>query len=226
MATGKFVAYYRVSTVRQGRSGLGLEAQRHAVREFLDGGRWKLVGEHVEVESGRRGERTELQNALATCRLHRATLVVAKLDRLSRDAAFLLTLRDSQVEFIAVDMPDANRLTVGIMAMIAEHEAEAISARTRAALAAARRRGVKLGNPEHLDQRARRKGTAASAQERSRKAEQRALDLAAVVTELKRGGAGSLRELAKGLNERGIPAARGGVWSAAQVQRIVARLER
>ena len=226
MATGKFVAYYRVSTVRQGRSGLGLEAQRHAVREFLDGGRWKLVGEHVEVESGRRRERTELQNALATCRLHRATLVVAKLDRLSRDAAFLLTLRDSQVEFIAVDMPDANRLTVGIMAMIAEHEAEAISARTRAALAAARRRGVKLGNPAHLDQRARRKGTAASAQKRSRGAEQRALDLAPVVTELRREGAGSLRGLAHGLNERGIPAARGGVWSAAQVQRIVARLER
>src|SRR6478752_175451 len=153
MATGKFVAYYRVSTARQGRSGLGLEAQRHAVAEYLNGGRWKLVAEHIEIESGRKNERTELRAALSACRLHRATLVVAKLDRLSRDAAFLLTLRDSGVNFVAVDMPDANRLTVGIMAMIAEHEAEAISARTRAALAAAKRRGVRLGNPTHLDRR-------------------------------------------------------------------------
>src|SRR4051812_47360486 len=109
MAQGKFVSYLRVSTARQGRSGLGLEAQRHAVADYLNGGRWRLVGEHVEVESGRNVARVELQRALAACRLHGATLIVAKLDRLSRNAAFLLTLRDSGVEFVAADMPAANR---------------------------------------------------------------------------------------------------------------------
>lgn len=115
----KVVAYYRVSAERQGRSGLGLEAQRKAVGDYLPGGRWTLVAEHTEVESGKVNDRPELQKALADCRLHGATLVVAKLDRLSRDAAFLLTLRDAGVEITAADMPDANRLTVGIMAMIA-----------------------------------------------------------------------------------------------------------
>jgi DNA invertase Pin-like site-specific DNA recombinase len=222
---GKFVAYYRVSTARQGRSGLGLEAQRHVVAEYLNGGRWKLVAEHIEIESGRKNERTELRAALSACRLHRATLVVAKLDRLSRNAGFLLTLRDSGVEFVAVDMPDANRLTVGIMAMIAEHEAEAISARTRAALAAAKRRGIKLGNPGHLDRKARRKGTTASALVRSATAQQRAMDLAPIVEDLRDDGAASLRDLARGLNERNIPAARGGEWTAVQVKRLLARLE-
>jgi DNA invertase Pin-like site-specific DNA recombinase len=151
--------------------------------------------------------------------------VVAKLDRLSRDAGFLLTLRDSGVEFVAVDMPDANRLTVGIMAMIAEHEAEAISARTRAALAAAKRRGVKLGNPAHLDRKARRKGTAASAVVRRAAAQQRAMDLAPIVEDLRGDGAVSLHELARGLNHRGIPAPRGGAWMAAQVKRLLARLD-
>lgn len=225
MAKGNFVAYYRVSTARQGRSGLGLEAQRKAVRDYLDGGRWRLVAEFVEVESGRKAERPELHKALAACRLRRAALVVAKLDRLARNAAFLLALRDSGVEFVAVDMPDANRLTVGIMAMIAEHEREMISARTKAALAAARRRGVKLGNPAHLDRRARRKGTAASAAVRRAEADQRARDLAPILAELRRGGAVSLRAIARGLNERGIPTARGGGWGPVQVRRLLTRLE-
>jgi DNA invertase Pin-like site-specific DNA recombinase len=225
VAAGKFVAYLRVSTARQGRSGLGLEAQRHAVTEFLNGGRWTLVAEHVEVESGRRKDRPELQRALASCRIHGATLVVAKLDRLSRNAAFLLALRDSGVEFVAADLPGANRLTVGILAMVAEQEAEAISARTKAALAAAKRRGVVLGAPAHLTRRARLLGTKASAVVRSTQAAQRAADLAPIITELRAAGAQSLRELAAGLNAHRLPTVRGGEWSAAQVQRLLTRLQ-
>lgn len=224
MSNGKFVAYQRVSTARQGRSGLGLEAQRYAVAEFLNGGRWRLIAEHVEIESGRRNERPELQRALSACRLHGATLVVAKIDRLSRDAAFLLTLRDSGVDFVAADLPGANRLTVGILAMVAETEAEAISARTKAALAAAKRRGVILGNPAHLTRRARLQGTVASAQVRSARSAQRAADLAPIIGELRAAGAQSLRELASGLNARGLPTSRGGEWSATQVQRLLMQL--
>ena len=219
----KVVAYYRVSTERQGRSGLGLEAQRKAVLDYLNGGRWTLVAEHTEVESGKHNDRPELAKALADCRLHGATLVVAKLDRLSRDAAFLLTLRDAGVEITAADMPDANRLTVGIMAMIAEHERDAISARTKAALAAAKARGVALGNPTHLDSNARRLGTTASARVRSARAAQRARDAAATIAELRAAGARSLRDFARGLNDKHVPAGRGGVWHPASVRRLLAR---
>jgi DNA invertase Pin-like site-specific DNA recombinase len=223
MAAGKFVAYFRVSTKRQGRSGLGLEAQQEAVRAYLNGGSWRLVAEFVEVESGRVNDRPELSAALAACRIHGATLVVAKLDRLSRDAAFLLTLRDAGVEFVAVDMPEANRMTVGIMAVIAEHERETISARTKAALAAARRRGVRLGNPENLTNRARRKGTAMSAEVRGEKADQRAQDLASVVVPLRNRGA-SLREIMRALEAQEIPTPRGGAWTPTAVRRLLDRI--
>ena len=224
MAQGKFVSYLRVSTTRQGRSGLGLEAQRQAVSDHLNGGRWKLVAEFVEIESGRSNERAELHKALAACRLHQATLIIAKIDRLSRNAGFLLTLRDTGVEFVAADLPAANRLTVGILAMVAEAEAEAISVRTKAALAAAKRRGVRLGNPAHLDRRARLKGSEASSVVRRALAAQRARDLAPVIAELRAEGAVSLRELARGLNARGFPTTRGSTWTAAQVQRLLARV--
>lgn len=224
MAQGKFVAYYRVSTARQGRSGLGLEGQKQAVGEYLNGGRWKLVSEYVEVESGTNNARVELQRALAACRLHGATLIIAKLDRLSRNASFLLSLRDAGVEFVAADMSGANRMTVGIMAMVAENEAEAISARTKAALAAAKRRGAKLGTPENLTIKARRQGAAASADVRSAKAAQRAQDLAPIIADLRRDGATSLRDIARELNAQGWTTARGGEWTAIQVQRVLARL--
>lgn len=222
MAEGRFVAYYRVSTARQGRSGLGLEAQRQSVADFLNGGSWRLVGEFVEVESGKRNDRPELVRALASCRVHGATLVVAKLDRLSRNAAFLLTLRDAGIEFVAVDVPGANRLTIGVLAVVAEAEREAISARTKAALAAAKARGKRLGNPAHLNLAARRLGTRASAKARQARAAQRTRDIAPIVEDLRAKGATSLRQLAGRMNEARIPAPRGGNWTAAQVRRVLA----
>jgi DNA invertase Pin-like site-specific DNA recombinase len=116
---GKFVAYYRVSTDRQGQSGLGLEAQRSAVLTYLDGGSWTMVAEFTEVESGKRADRPQLAAALAACKKHKAKLVIAKLDRLSRNLAFIATLMDSGVEFVAVDNPHANKLTVHILAAVA-----------------------------------------------------------------------------------------------------------
>jgi DNA invertase Pin-like site-specific DNA recombinase len=138
MAEGRFVAYYRVSTERQGRSGLGLEARKTAVRDFLDRGRWRLVGEYVEVESGNRNDRPQLNKALHHAKVTGSRLVIARLDRLSRNAAFLLTLRDSGVRFVCADMPDATELVIGIMAQVAQYERERISERTKAALAARR----------------------------------------------------------------------------------------
>ena len=143
----QIVSYLRVSTARQGASGLGLEAQRAAVASFAMGSSHTVLTEFVEVESGSKSVRPQLNAALATCRLHRATLVIAKLDRLARNVAFIANLMDGGVEFVACDMPHANRLTLHLLAAIAEHEREMISQRTRAALQAAKARGVKLGNP-------------------------------------------------------------------------------
>ena len=143
--TGNYVAYYRVSTDRQGQSGLGLDAQRAAVANYMNDGDWKLLDTFTEVESGRKNDRPELAKALELCRRRRATLVIAKLDRLARNVAFIANLMDANVDLIAVDMPQANRLTLHIMAAMAEHEAAAVSQRTGAALQAAKERGRKLG---------------------------------------------------------------------------------
>ena len=143
MAQEFFVAYYRVSTARQGRSGLGLEAQKKAVTDFLNGGSWQLTSEFVEVESGKSDDRPELEQALAMCDLSGATLVVAKLDRLSRNLAFLAKLQESGAKFVAADMPEANELTIHIMAAVAQAERKAISLRTKEALAAAKARPSK-----------------------------------------------------------------------------------
>lgn len=223
------VAYYRVSTAKQGRSGLGLEAQRHAIADYLRGSQSKLVGEFTEVESGRKNDRAELQRALAVCRLRGATLVVAKLDRLSRSAAFILnTIADSGAEFVAVDMPQATKLTVTIMAGVAEDEADKISARTKAALAEVKRRpdAPKLGgHPERLTAAGIRKGAKASAALRVQAAANFASDLAPIVIELRRAGARSLRDIARGLNAHAWPTPRGtGEWAPAQVRRVLARM--
>src|SRR5215831_21402287 len=165
--TGRFVAYYRVSTARQGKSGLGLEAQRAAVSDHLNGGSWQLLAEFTEVESGKRSDRPKLAEALKACRLKGAKLIIAKLDRLARNVAFISNLMESNVEFEAVDFPQANRLTIHILAAVAEHEAKVISERTRAALAAAKRRGVKLGGYRagaKLTAKARQAGYAARAE--------------------------------------------------------------
>ena len=221
MAT-KFVAYLRVSTTQQGRSGLGLEAQRDTVQQFVAGRGVIIAPEYVEVESGKRNERPELLKALKQCKLTGATLVVAKLDRLSRNAAFLMTMRDSGVQFVAADMPEANTLTIGIMAVMAQHEREMISQRTKAALAASKARGTKLGGKRANSPDV----TLYQAQATSAKvAKANALagELKDTLEALKGEGL-SLAAMAQRLNEAGIKSSRGGLWSATTVMRVVNRL--
>jgi DNA invertase Pin-like site-specific DNA recombinase len=220
MAQGKFVTYLRVSTDKQGRSGLGIEAQRAAVSAFLNGGNWEVCGEYLEIESGKRADRPKLAEAMRACRQHRATLLIAKLDRLSRDAHFLLGLEKAGVEFVAADMPTANRLTVGIMAMVADEERRMISARTKAALQAAKARGTILGGDRgyRITDAAREAGIAAV----KAKASARAADLLPIIREIQAGGAG-LREIARQLTERGIPTSRGSAaWTPTAVSRVIA----
>ncbi|ADW67346.1 recombinase family protein [Granulicella tundricola] len=222
MANGKFISYLRVSTARQGASGLGLEAQREAVSRYLNGGRWTLVQEVMEVESGKRNDRPAIAEALRLCRLHKATLVIAKLDRLARNVHFISSLMKTGVDFIACDFPEANRLTVHILAAVAEHEATMISARTKAALEVAKERGVTLGGMRgNLGRMASMAshGTQRSAIVRADRASKRSADLLPVINELQRGGLRTLREIAEGLNSAGISTARGGKWSATQVMR-------
>ena len=222
MAEGRFVSYLRVSTERQGRSGLGLEAQRKAVEDFLNGGSWKLIAEFVEVESGKRDDRPRLAEALALCRLHNAVLVIAKLDRLSRDAHFLLGLQKAGVRFVAADMPEANEMVVGIMAVVAQAERKMISARTKAALAAAKARGKQLGNPGNL--RNQDAGRVRGRIRRTAMVQERTKDLVPIIADIQAAGAASLRQIAAGLDARGIPTARGMQrWSAVQVKRVMER---
>lgn len=221
--SGRFVAYYRVSTERQGRSGLGLEAQQHAVQQHLNGGRWRIVAEFTEVESGKRSDRPKLAEALKACRVHRATLIIAKLDRLARNVHFISGLMESKVDFVAVDFPQANRLTVHILAAVAEHEARMISERTKVALGAAKARGRKLGGkrPGHRNFTAKEQGM--GVRTRQLNAERRAADLVPIINELRAAGTTSLYRLAQALNERGIPTARGSSWRPTTVLRLLER---
>lgn len=219
---GKFVAYYRVSTERQGKSGLGLEAQRKAVQDHLNGG-GELVGEFIEVESGKKNERPQLATALNLAKATGAKLLIAKLDRLSRNAAFLFNLRDAGVEFVCADNPHANKLTIGILAVIAEDERERISERTKAALAAAKARGVKLGCPvgaAHL----RDYGNAHGVRAIKVKADERALRVRDQVEAIRATGVKSLLGIAKELNQRGILTPRNGSWHASSVKNLLTRL--
>lgn len=219
MADGKFIAYYRVSTDRQGRSGLGLEAQREAVTTYLNGGNWQLVGEFVEVESGKRHDnRPQLAAAMAACRKHKATLVIAKLDRLARNVAFIANLMEAKVEFVAVDFPTASRLTLHIMAAFAEHEREMISARTKAALAAKKARGEPVGNLVNFAE-VSAKGRAIV----TAKADQHAANVMPIIDQIKATGATSYRAIASALNHRGIKTARGGTWAATTVRNVLLR---
>lgn len=222
MADGKWISYLRVSTDRQGKSGLGIEAQRNGVAEYLNGGSWSLVKEFVEVESGKRTDRPKLEEAIKACRVYGAKLVIAKLDRLSRDAHFLLGLEKAGVDFVAADMPNANRLTVGIMAMVAEEERRMISKRTKDALAAAKRRGTKLGGDRGVVPS--KKARAMATETLQARANARATDLAPIIRELQAAGKTSLRAIADGLNDAGILTPRNGQWSAVQVQRVLERL--
>jgi DNA invertase Pin-like site-specific DNA recombinase len=218
--TQKFVSYLRVSTARQGQSGLGIEAQRSSVTNYLNGGSWKLVGEFVEVESGKNNNRPELQKALSACRIHNATLVVARLDRLARNAHFLLGLKEAGVDFVCVDMPAANALTIGIMAMVAQEEARLISARTKAALAQAKARGVVLGSPKPITRSTQVMGARQSAVVRSANATRWMTDVKPIVERAVR-EMGTLRAAAGYLTLTGVPARRGGMWSATQVMRVM-----
>lgn len=224
----RFVAYMRVSTARQGASGLGLEAQRETITRHI--GQGELLAEFVEVESGKVDERPQLRAALAMCRRQRATLVFAKLDRLARSVRFIAELMESGVEFVACDLPAANRLTLHIMAAMAEHEREMISQRTKAALAAKKARGEALGfaNPKRTDaqscgEKGRDKAVIASAAVRGEKADARAADIHPVIEDVQTTGITSLRGIADELNRRGERTARGGLWKAESVRRVLHR---
>jgi DNA invertase Pin-like site-specific DNA recombinase len=202
-----FVAYFRVSTARQGHSGLGLDAQRLAAQRYT-AGQGEVIAEFTEIESGRKNDRPQLKAALELCRKRKAVLVIAKLDRLARNVTFVSGLMESGVEFVAADMPQAQRVTVHMMAAIAEHEREAISKRTKEALAAAKARGTRLGNP-------RPDLAKATACASMRAAEFRAT-MRPLIRSLQAGGL-SLRSVAEVLNARAIATLNGRRWQAATV---------
>jgi len=206
----KYVAYYRVSTKAQGQSGLGLDAQKNLVAPYAD----EIMHSFTEVESGKIDHRPQLEAALDMCRETGASILIAKIDRLSRDAAFLLTLRKAGVDIVAADMPNAGTLEFGVRAVVAQHEREEISNRTKQALAAAKARGVKLGSPNP-----RAGGLAAGAVKRA-KTQAIASKAMPVITALRDAGA-SLRAIASRLNEAGIPTATGKSWYATTVKNIM-----
>lgn len=196
---------------------MGLEAQRAAVAGFVKG---PILAEFTEIESGKKNDRPQLSAAIDACKKESAVLVIAKLDRLSRNAAFIFLLRDSGVDFICVDMPDANTLTVGIMAVLAQHERELISSRTKAALQVKRSQGLTLGSPQNLTQKAQHKG----AESNRRKAREnidnrRASKLALMLRKANY----TLSQIAEQLNENGFRTPKGYEFHAAQVQRLLVR---
>lgn len=219
MAAGKFIAYYRVSTQKQGQSGLGLEAQQKAVLDYLNGGQWDLVQEFTEVETGKGADaldkRPQLKAAIEAAKKQKATLIIAKLDRLARNVHFVTGLLETGVDFVAADMPQANKVMIQMHAVMSEWERDQISARTKAALAAAKARGVVLG--------------AAGAQnlkpcleERQQASNEFAGRLRGVIDGMKARGL-TQRAMVAELNQLGIKTARGGEWSLIQLQRVMNR---
>lgn len=230
MSAGKFVSYLRVSTDKQGRSGLGIEAQRDAVARYLNGGQWSLVNEYVETESGRRSDRPKLGAALAHAKAIGAKLVFAKLDRLTRNVDLLRALVNSGVDLVFCDLPSVppgpmGRFLLTQMAAVAELEAGLIGERTKNALAAAKARGVKLGNPNGARAlRGKQAGNAAAVAKIREDAAQRALDLQVIVSGIKDEGITSIRDIAGELNRQGIKSPRGGCWHPTSVARLLNRL--
>ncbi len=219
----QYIAYYRVSTVKQGQSGLGLEAQQSSVTGYINSKNGELLSEYTEIQSGKKDEnRPELQAALRQCRLSGATLLIAKIDRLSRNPAFLINLQDSSTNFVCVDMPEANNFTVGILACMAGYYRQQISDNTKAALKAAKAKGVKLGNPR-LDEFRNTDTTNARAAKIS-KAKQRNADILSIIGEMRdsAGNALSLRDLTAMLNDAGYRTARGKEWHPTSVSRVLA----
>lgn len=208
----KFVAYYRVSTARQGESGLGLEAQQSSVASYLANVESELVGEYVEVESGKKSQRPQLEAAIAQCKKEKATLLIAKLDRLARNVHFISGLMNGSMDFLALDMPHANRLTIHIMAAVAEEESSQIAARTKAALQAAKARGVVLGKHSKVLAAENRK----AAQERDKK-------VLPVIEKLQSEGVKTLTALAHALNAEGYTTAQGKKWYPVSVKRVLER---
>lgn len=210
----KFIAYYRVSTQKQGNSGLGLEAQRTDVRRFISKG-GELIAEFQDIESGKKNNRPNLIKAIEECKKQEATLLIAKLDRLSRNASFIFTLRDSKIDFICCDMPNANSVTIGIMAVLAQDERERISHRTKSALAELKSKGIKLGSPENMTVEARMKGLETRKQnalenENNRKA-------TALIISMKKGGK-TFAKITRELNELGFKTRTGKFFQQNQVQ--------
>jgi DNA invertase Pin-like site-specific DNA recombinase len=230
MATGKCISYLRVSTDKQGRSGLGLEAQREAVTRYLNGGSWTLAAEYVETESGKRDDRPKLAAALAHAKAIGATVVFAKLDRLTRSVDLLRTLVASGVDLVFCDLPNVppgamGRFLLTQMASVAELEAGLISERTKVALAAAKARGVKLGNPNGARAlRGKQVGNAEAVEAIKQKADAHAINLRAIVADIRGQGITSVRKMADELNRRGILTPRGGEWQPTTVVRLLARL--
>jgi DNA invertase Pin-like site-specific DNA recombinase len=224
MAIGKFISYLRVSTAKQGASGLGLEAQRQAVTDFLNGGCWQLLREYVEVETGKHADRAVLIEALQHCKVTGATLVIAKLDRLSRDLEFIARLQKSSIKFVCCDMPQATELTIHMLAAVAQHERQMISDRTKRALTAAKERGVRLGNPNGAAALRRAgKGNAASIVAIKTAADEHAANLAPIIADIRSAGVTSFKAIARELNDRGILTARGGRWHPTTVKNLLSR---
>jgi DNA invertase Pin-like site-specific DNA recombinase len=215
----RFVAYYRVSTAKQGQSGLGLEAQRQTVLQSVGDG--ELLEEFTEIESGKLNSRPQLRAALKHARLTKSTLIVAKLDRLSRNAAFLNELFDADVPIRCADMPFADRFTVGILAQVAQWERERISDRTKAALSVAKARGRVLGGKRPNQRCVDAAGRQKAAVSRRAASEQRKSDVLPYINAARAAGHTSLRGIAKYLNGRRIAAPRGGTWQGAQVARLL-----
>lgn len=221
----RVVAYYRVSTLRQGQSGLGLEAQRQAVLALCQSRGWEVIAERTEIESGKNDNRPQLAAVLHQAKVTGATLVVAKLDRLSRSVAFLSALQDSGAKFVAADMPEANELTVHIMAAVAQAERQAISKRTKEALAAAKAAGRRLGNPNGAEALRRAgKGNAAAVAQLKAGADGYAQDLAPVIADIRASGVTSMGGIAAELNARHIQTRRGGQWHSSSVRNLLSRV--